>query len=210
MGRFSEAERVEVWYRWQAGETTRAIGRRLGRSGASIRAFAESTGVVRPNRRRRSVRHLTLTEREEISRGVAAGESLRQIARRLGRAASTVSRELARNGGRVRYRAHRADRAAWRWARRPKPSKLATHGELREVVEGLLADCWSPQQISGWLRRSYADDEEMRVSHEKGCRRTHATWDGSKSGLSRVPWFQNHDGSLSGSTRRVSVQIVVD
>ena len=123
MAGFSEAERVEVWDRWQAGETTRSIGRQLGRTGASIRAFVESTGGVRPHRRFRAQRHLTVLEREEISRGVAAGEPLRVIAGRLGRAASTVSRELARNGGPGRYRAHRADRVAWQRARRPKSSK---------------------------------------------------------------------------------------
>ena len=166
MGRFSEAERVEVWDRWQAGETTRSIGRRVGRSGASVRAFVESTGGVRPAPRRRSARHLSFREREEISRGVAAGESLRAVAARLGRAASTVSRELARNGGSGRYRAHRADRKAWQRARRPKPSKLADHLELRAVVEEKLADWWSPQQIARWLRRTYPENREMYVSHE--------------------------------------------
>ncbi len=166
MGRFSESERVEVWDRWQAGETTRSIGRQLGRSGASIRAFVESTGGVRPHRRRRAQRHLSLVEREEISRGVAAGESLRMIAARLGRAPSTVSREVVRNGGRHRYRAHRADRVAWRRARRPKPSKLAEHRELRAVVEDKLADWWSPQQVARWLRRTYPENQEMYVSHE--------------------------------------------
>ncbi len=166
MGRFSESERVEVWDRWQAGETTRSIGRQLGRSGASIRAFVESTGGVRPHRRRRAQRHLSLFEREEISRGVAAGESLRMIAARLGRAPSTVSREVVRNGGRHWYRAHRADRVAWRRARRPKPSKLAEHRELRAVVEDKLADWWSPQQVARWLRRTYPENQEMYVSHE--------------------------------------------
>ena len=166
MGRFSEAERVEVWDRWQAGDTTRSIGRRLGRTGASIRAFVESTGGVRPHPRRRSRRHLSLGEREEISRGIAAGESLRSMAVRLERAPSTVSRELARNGGRRRYRAHRADRVAWKRARRPKPAKLAEHLELRQVVEEKLADLWSPQQIARWLRRAYPENQEMQVSHE--------------------------------------------
>jgi DNA-binding CsgD family transcriptional regulator len=105
--RFSEAEVVEVWDRWQAGDANRLIGRDLGRSAASIRAFIESWGGVRPRVRRRSERHLSFDEREEISRGVAAGDSLRSIGVRLGRAPSTVSRELARNGGRSRYRASR-------------------------------------------------------------------------------------------------------
>jgi len=163
---FTESERVEVWDRRQAGESNRSIGRRLGRSAASIRAFVESSGGVRPAVRHRSIRHLSLVEREEISRGVAAGESLRVLARRLGRAPSTLSREVARNGGRGRYRAHRADRAAWQRARRAKPCKLVENSALRGVVEELLADRWSPQQIAGWLERTYPGDEEMRVSHE--------------------------------------------
>jgi len=164
--RFSEAEVVEVWERRQAGEGNRSIGRRLGRSAGSIRAFVESSGGVRPPLRLRSSRHLSLTEREEISRGIAAGERLAVIAGRLGRAESTVSRELARNGGRVRYRAHRADRVAWQRARRPQSSKLATNELLRAEVEDKLTVRWSPQQISGWLKHTYPDDQEMWVSHE--------------------------------------------
>ena len=166
MGLFTEAERVEVWDRRQAGDGNRSIGRRLGRSAGSIRAFVESTGGVRPEVRQRSVRHLSLTEREEISRGIAAGEPLCAIADRLGRARSTISRELARNGGRSRYRAHRADRMAWRRARRPQPCKLATNEALRVEVEEKLTICWSPEQISGWLKHTYPDTEAMHVSHE--------------------------------------------
>ena len=112
MVRFTEMERVVVWDRWQAGDGYRLIGRDLGRSAASIRGFVESWGGVRPAPRRRSLRHLSLDEREEISRGVAAGDSLRMVAVRLGRAPSTISRELVRNGGRVGYRAHHANRVA--------------------------------------------------------------------------------------------------
>jgi IS30 family transposase len=112
------------------------------------------------------LRHLSLHEREEISRGVAAGDSLRWIGVRLGRAASTISRELARNGGRRRYRAHHADRAALRRAKRPKPSKLAVNVELRAVVEEKLEEWWSPQQVVLWLKRTYGDHPEMYVSHE--------------------------------------------
>ena len=166
MRRFTEAERVEVWDRWQAGDANRLIGRDLGRSAGSIRAFVESWGGVRPPLRRRSPRHLSLTEREEIFRGVAGSDSLRMVAARLGRAASTISRELARNGGRGEYRAHRADRAATSRARRPKPSKLAENPELRIVVEDKLGDWWSPEQVAHWLRRSYPDTEKMWVSHE--------------------------------------------
>ncbi len=166
MVRFTEAEVIEVWDRWQAGDVNRLIGRDLGRSAASIRAFIESWGGVRPRVRRRSERHLSLDEREEISRGVAAGDSLRSIGVRLGRAASTISRELARNGGRGGYRAHRADRAALRRGRRPKPSKLATNLVLRQVVEEELGEWWSPQQVARWLARTYPDNQEMYVSHE--------------------------------------------
>jgi len=164
--RFTEVERIVVWDRWQAGDAYRLIGRDLGRSAASIRAFVESWGGVRPEPRSRSERHLSLQEREEISRGVAAGDSLRMVAARLGRAPSTISRELVRNGGRVGYRAHRADRTAWRRARRPKPSKLAENPELRTVVEEKLAEWWSPQQVVLWLKRTYGDDPGMYVSHE--------------------------------------------
>ena len=166
MARFTVAEIGEVWERRHAGEANRSIGRRLGRSAASIRALVEASGGVRPAVRHRSRRHLSQREREEISRGVAAGESLRVIAGRLKRAPSTISRELGRNGGRDRYRAHQADRAAWQRGRRPQRCKLATHESLREVVEEKLAVQWSPQQISGWLRRTYPGVEAMQVSHE--------------------------------------------
>ena len=166
MVRFTEEERVVVWDRWQAGDANRLIGRDLGRSAGSIRAFDESSGGVRPDPRRRSSRHLSFDEREEISRGVAGGVSLRMIAGRLGRAASTISRELARNGGLRRYRAHHADRTAWCRAKRPKPSKLAENPVLREIVEEKLSEWWSPQQVVLWLQRTYPDDQEMRVSHE--------------------------------------------
>jgi IS30 family transposase len=135
---FTEVERVEVWDRRRAGESNRLIGRRLGWSAGSIRAMVESSGGVRLAVRRRSVRDLSLVEREEISRGVAAGESLRVLARRLDRSPSTISRELARNGGRRRYRAYRADRAAWHRARRPQGCKLVSNHTLRAVVEELL------------------------------------------------------------------------
>ncbi len=166
MVRFTDEERVEVWDRWQAGDANRLIGRDLGRSAASIRAFVESWGGVRPQPRRRSPCHLSHDEREEISRSVAAGDSLRMVATRLGRAPSTISRELARNGGRDRYRAHHADRAALQRARRPKPSKLAENPVLQRVVEEKLAEWWSPQQVVLWLKRTYPDHQEMQVSHE--------------------------------------------
>ncbi len=164
--RFTELEKAEVWDRWRGGEAMRSIARRLGRESSSVRTLIEDTGGVRPLPRRRSSRCLSLTEREEISRGVAAGESLRMVAARLGRAPSTVCREVARNGGRGGYRALRADRAALRRACRPKTAKLAVNTRLRAVVEEKLTEWWSPQQISGWLIDTYPGVEEMWVSHE--------------------------------------------
>ncbi len=164
--RFTELEKAEVWDRWRGGEAMRKIARRLGRESSSVRTMIEDCGGVRPVPRRRHPRHLSVIEREEISRGIATGESLRQIAGRLGRAASTVCREVTRNGGRGQYRAQRAERAAWRRTRRPKTAKLAVNTELRAVVEEKLAEWWSPQQISGWLTDTYPGVEEMRVSHE--------------------------------------------
>ena len=162
----SAAEQDEVWARWRQGESLRLIARRLGKRGPSIRAFVLQTGGVQQRPPQRAGRSLTAAEREEISRGVAAGEPCRQIAARLGRASSTVSRELARNGGPGRYRAQAADAAAFRRAQRPKPAKLVIQPRLRAVVEQKLALRWSPQQIAGWLPLAYPQDSVMRVSHE--------------------------------------------
>lgn len=167
MRRLSESEKSEVWDRLEAGESIAAVARRLGRARSSIRSHVVAAGFRRPVPAGEwSPLRLSLTEREEISRGVAAGESLRAVARRLGRASSTVSREVASNGGRHRYRAHVAHRASRVRARRPKPAKLACNRQLREAVEEKLEAWWSPVQISGWLEDTYPDDEEMRVSHE--------------------------------------------
>jgi IS30 family transposase len=162
----SPVEQDELWARWRRGESLRLIARRMGKRGPSIRAFVLQTGGVQQRPPQRAARSLTAVEREEISRGVAAGDSCRAIARRLGRAPSTVSRELARNGGRSRYRAQRADAAADRRAMRPKPAKLAVEPRLRAVVEAKLAMRWSPEQIVGWLPLAYPDDPTMRISHE--------------------------------------------
>jgi IS30 family transposase len=162
----SVQEQEELWARWRRGESLRLIARQMGKRGPSIRAFVLQTGGVQQRPPQRAAHSLTAAEREEISRGVAAGDSCRAIARRLGRAASTVSRELARNGGRCRYRAQRADAAAYRRAARPKPSKLAVDPRLRAVVEAKLALRWSPEQIAGWLQVTYPDDPTMRISHE--------------------------------------------
>ena len=162
----STAEQDEVWARWRRGESLRLIARRLGKRGPSVRAFVLQTGGVQQQPPRRNVRCLSMAEREEISRGVAAGVSCRKLAARLGRAPSTVSRELARNGGRHRYRAQAADAAAFRRAQRPKAAKLAATPRLRAVVEAKLALRWSPEQIAGWLPLAYPQDPVMRVSHE--------------------------------------------
>jgi IS30 family transposase len=162
----SVQEQDEVWARWRQGESLRLIARRLGKRGPSVRAFVLQTGGVQRHPPRRALRSLSMAEREEISRGVAAGEPCRQIAARLGRAPSTVSRELARNGGRHRYRAQAADAAAFWRAQRPKPAKLVMQPRLRAVVEAKLAVRWSPEQIAGWLPQAYPQDPVMRVSHE--------------------------------------------
>jgi IS30 family transposase len=163
---FSAAESAEIWDRWQRGDGLRLIGRVFGKPSSSIFAHLRPHGGIRPVPCRRSRRALSLAEREEISRGVAVGASLRSIAKRLGRAASSVSRELRRNGGSAGYRAAAADKRAWHQALRPKPCKLLTHPELQQLVAKRLQENWSPEQIAGWLKRAYPDDEAYQVSHE--------------------------------------------
>ena len=162
----SEDEKSEIWLLTRQGTSVRAVSRRLRRSVASVRGYMELTGGVRPPVRQRAVNRLSVEEREEIFHGLATGESLRSIARRLGRSPSTISREVQVNGGRRRYRPSRADADAWRRACRPKPCKLAVNARLRTLVEEKLADDWSPQQIAGWLVAEFPDDPELRVSHE--------------------------------------------
>jgi IS30 family transposase len=164
--RFTPDQRDDIWDRVNAGESVKSIARSLRRQPSSLRRLLKSTGGIRPPERTRAARCLSQTEREEISRGLAAGESLREIARRLGRSPSTVSREVARNGGVNRYRATTADRRAWAEARRPKQGKLARCPRLRREVTHKLAIRWSPEQISRWLAGAHPDDPEMHVSHE--------------------------------------------
>ena len=149
----------ELWARWKAGQSLSDIGRSLGRNAGSIFGVLLSRGGIAPPARARSRRSLSMHEREEISRGLMAGLSLRKIAAQLGRAPSTVSREISRNGGPRKYRATNADERAWRSACRPKPCRLAINPALRMVVTQKLNDNWSPQQISGWLKIEYLDDE---------------------------------------------------
>ena len=163
---YSLGERKELWDRWKRGESVGEIARALDRAPATISCTIRIHGGIAPAERRRSRLALTVLEREEISRAVAAGESARRVATRLGRSPSTVSRELARHGGRGRYRAAGADRRAWENARRPQSCKLAQHSALREVVAAKLAEDWSPEQIAGWLKTRFPQDQTMRVSHE--------------------------------------------
>jgi IS30 family transposase len=163
---FTAAQKIELWDRWQKGEGLKSIGRVFGKSSSSIYSHISPFGGIRPRERRRSRLSLTLAEREEISRGIVAASSIRSIASSLGRAASTVSREINRNGGCSRYRAAAADKRAWSEALRPKPCKLALHPCLRLAVERKLRHNWAPQQIAGWLKRHYPDNEAYHVSHE--------------------------------------------
>ena len=162
----SAAEKSEVWRRWKAGETQHEIGRAFGKEHSCIRSVLLPRGGIAPLTRRRSRLALNLAEREDISRGIASGLSIREIARRTNRAASTVSREVTRHGGRSAYRAQDADRQAWISALRPKRCLLATNRKLRNIVASKLVLDWSPEQISGWLKNRYPDDPSMRVSHE--------------------------------------------
>lgn len=162
----SESEKSELWRRWKAGESLSDISRALAKNPGSVHGVLKGRGGIAPAPRKRSARALTIAEREEISRGLAAGRPLRAIAISLGRSPSTVGREVSRNGGRESYRAERAEERAVETARRPKTCLLALRPKLRRVVASKLQSRWSPQQISGWLRQRYAQDGTMHVSHE--------------------------------------------
>ena len=163
---YTETDKAFMWDRWRKGDSLNAIGRLLGRRHGSIARVLSRTGGIQPARKTRSCRVLSLAEREEISRGVVAGRSLRSIAAQLNRAPSTISREINRNGGRRDYRANRADQAAWDRAHRPKTCKLANNRALADIVAEKLQLQWSPRQIAGWLKRNYPHDETYQVSHE--------------------------------------------
>ena len=164
---FTATQKAELWERWKSGLSVAAISRALDRRNKTgVLRIVTLHGGIAPAPRRRALAALRLEEREEISRGIAAGQSIRQIAHGLGRAPSTVSREIRRNGGSQRYRANRADRSAWERALRPKPCRLARHRALRWRVAQKLALQWSPEQISGWLKREFPTDQEMQISHE--------------------------------------------
>ncbi len=168
---FTAAEKAEVWDRWRRGESLHEIGRAFGKLSSSVYCQLAHTGGIRPRPRRRSRLALSLSEREEISRGIAAEQSLSSIAECLGRSPSTVSREIQRNGGYDDYRASVADEQAWNRARRPKRCQLGRHPRLRRMVARKLRRNWLPEQIAGWLKRSYPEDESYHVSHETIYRR---------------------------------------
>ena len=153
---FTAAQKAELWERWKNGQSAAAISRALERKNKTgVERIVVLHGGIVPLPRRRALAALRFEEREEISRGIAVGRSIRQIAQGLGRAPSTVSREIRRNGGSQAYRANRADRSAWERALRPKPCRLALHRELRWRVAQKLALQWSPEQISGWLKQEF-------------------------------------------------------
>ncbi|HSS70622.1 MAG TPA: IS30 family transposase [Casimicrobiaceae bacterium] len=163
---YTESQKALMWERWGKGESLQQIAQLFGRNHSSIQPILAETGGIRPGQRCRSRLALTLAEREEISRSVVAGHSMRSIATSLGRAPSTISREIKRNGDHESYRATQADRAAWDRARRPKNCKLVENRTLAHVVAGKLQLQWSPAQIAGWLKRTYPGDENYQVSHE--------------------------------------------
>lgn len=159
-------ERAALWKRWKLGESAADIARALNRPTVTVHNAIVYDGGIPPGERKRNAKHLTLLERETISRGIAVGDSVRAIARALGRPPSTISRELKRNGGRDGYRAAAADELAWRSAERPKWCKLVFALRLLKTVAKKLRLQWSPEQISGWLKRRYPDKPSMQISHE--------------------------------------------
>ena len=163
---YTEEQKALMWDRWQKGETLGSIARLFDRHHSAIERIIAETGGIRPVPRRRASLCLSLAEREEISRGIATGRSLRAIADSLNRAPSTISREINRNGGLKEYRASHADNLAWNRAHRPKICKLVEHRPLARIVAKKLQMEWAPQQIAGWLKRTYPDNGNYQVSHE--------------------------------------------
>lgn len=163
---YTESQKALMWERWQKGESLQQIAQLFDRNHSSIQRILAETGGIRPAQRCRARLALTLAEREEISRALVAGHSLRSIATLLGRAPSTISREITRSGGQEGYRANQADQLAWDRARRPKTCKLVEDRTLAHIVADKLQLQWSPQQIAGWLKYAYPCNEEFQVSHE--------------------------------------------
>ncbi len=208
----TQAQQDRIWSARAEGLSEPKIARRLGLTRSQVNHYLTACGGIRPRRpRRRSPRCLTLAEREEISRGIARGDSYHRIARRLRRSHTTISREVDRCGGRRRYRAHFADEEAWRRARRPKRGKLERCPELARIVVERLRQDHSPQQIAGWLRLRYPDNEGMRVSHEtiyrslyvqsRGSLRRELTRHLRSARKKRLPRSQSRRGQGQGKIR---------
>jgi len=163
---YTESQKAQMWERWRKGESLQHIAELFDRNHSSIQRILAESGGIQPAQRHRSRLALTLAEREEISLGLAVGDSIRLIATQLGRSPSTISREINRNGGQDWYRASWADQAAWDRAHRPKTCRLAKNRTLAQIVAGKLQLLWSPEQIAGWLKLRYPEDENYHVSHE--------------------------------------------
>ena len=161
-----DRKKTIIWHEWENGIPMIQIARSIGKPPATVFSYLRYHGGIQPRQRFRALKSLSLDEREEISRGLAAGHSIRSISDLLDRSASTVSREVTKNGGTSRYRATEADKTAWRLAKRPKPCILATNIRLKGLVTRKFSENWSPEQISGWLKLTYPDNESLRVSHE--------------------------------------------
>ena len=162
----SASQKAELWRRWKDGQSLSESSRKLGTKPGSIHGVLSARGGIAPDARRRREQALSLSEREEISRGLLVDASIRSIARQIKRAPSTVSREIKRNGGRERYRATNAEWRADKCARRPKACKLATRRSLQRLVASRLRLAWSPEQIAGWLKQNFPGDKNMQISHE--------------------------------------------
>lgn len=162
----TDQKKAVIWDQWEKGNPMIHIAKAIRKPPATVFSYLRYHGGIRPRKRVRSSTHLSLEEREEISRGLAADMSIRAIALLLNRSPSTICREIKRNGGDDRYRATSADESAWRRGKRPKPCILKTNGTLRELVVEKLSSNWSPEQISAWLLLTYSEDETLRVSHE--------------------------------------------
>ncbi len=163
---YTETQKALMWERWKKGESLHQIAALFDRNHSSIQRILAESGGIRPAQRQRSRLALSLAEREEISRSLAAGHPIRRIAQLLGRAPSTISREISRNSGQTSYRANCADDAAWKRAQRPKTCKLVDNPVLAEIVATKLQLQWAPEQIAGWLKHTFPGDEDCQVSHE--------------------------------------------
>jgi IS30 family transposase len=163
---YTETDKALMWDRWKKGDSLQVIAQLFDRNHGSVAGILVQSGGIRPAKRARSPITLTLAEREEISRGLVTGQSIRSIAASLGRSPSTVSREINRNGGQRSYRANKADQVAWDRAHRPKTCKLVQNRKLARIVAEKLKRLWAPVQIAGWLKQTYPDDEHQQVSHE--------------------------------------------